>query len=201
MNTMLTETDVLAAATKVLESGGYHQIKRFPPEQSVPASVRFFEDLYGVVEVVVYETWTQLASSWTDAQALLVELMSKFITRAEAKSWEGYLVLMTPSPVPPAEVDDADRIRYDTSRVRKIVATGSELRTLSDIERSLLPLLPIGAANPATARPDRILDLLPTALEAKGVPRGAADAILSAFVRHEPLLEQLHQRTVGRNEA
>lgn len=34
-------------------------------------------------------------------------------------------------------------IQRDTNRVRKLVAAGQELQTLNDVERTLLPLLPV----------------------------------------------------------
>src|SRR5689334_7288614 len=122
----LTATDILAAATRALEEGGYRRIEHQFGDSLPSDTVRLFEDAYNVVCVVVYETWSALVSSWADAQAALVELMSQVVTSGEPKAWDGYLALLTPGEISGPEHRELTRIRYNTSRLRKLVATGED---------------------------------------------------------------------------
>ena len=72
-----------------------------------------------------------------------MELVSKYTSSYDAKSWEGYLVLLTPSSVPKRGLLKLTEIRYDISRVRKLVATGDDIKTLDSVRQFLLPLLPL----------------------------------------------------------
>jgi hypothetical protein len=134
----LTTTNLLAAATKLLSNGGYTRAQTLTGPQWPAANAGVFEDSFGIVAVIIYETWRDLESTWSEAQAAFVELISKQFTSNDAKAWDGYLVLLTPAA---AEYSDVTKIRYDTTRVRKLVATGDELKTLADVGRVLLPLL------------------------------------------------------------
>ena len=103
---------------------------------------RVFEDPYGIVAVHVFDSWRQLTEQWPVAQGRLVELISEHLTRPEPKAWEGYLVLLTPGLLPPTQRTRLNDLRYDTHRVRKLVATGDDLATLEDVQGTLLPLSP-----------------------------------------------------------
>lgn len=187
----LTATDLIAAASMSLEAGGYSRVSDDTLGGWAAANARLYEDPYSVVSLIVYEAWSELASSWTDAQAELVELMSDYMTSADAKSWEGYLVLLTPGSASGHEVQSLSSIRYDISRVRKLVATGDELKQLSDVERTLLPLLPLDAA-PSVNGEGSVLDLLPSLLAGQGIDAGAVESIIDAFAAQQPLVESLH---------
>jgi hypothetical protein len=187
----LTPTDLLAAASAGLEEGGYARVEEAKLGAWPISGARLYEDAYSIVTVIVYETWAELESGWPDAQGALVELMSAHMTSADAKSWEGYLVLLTPGSSP-AATDGVSAIRYDTSRVRKLVATGDELKRLSDVERALLPLLPLAAAIDIKAQ-SSVLDLLPDLLASKGIDRVAVEVVIGAFREQQPLLERLHE--------
>ena len=144
-----------------------------------------------MVALLVYESWGELASSWTDAQAALVELMSAHMTSADPKSWEGYLVLLTPGVAPGEVYPSVADIRYDVSRVRKLIATGNDLSRISDVERTLLPLLPMQP--PASAHGDvSVLSLLPGLLAQRGIDEGTVRVVIDAFSAQEPLVESLH---------
>jgi hypothetical protein len=192
--TSLTTSEITAAANAALLEGGYRSVEKLPPGIIVPSGARFFEDPFGVVEVVVFDTWEALREGWPNAQAALVELMSRFLKSGDAKSWEGYLALFTPAPIPDKTQDNAEEIRYNTSRVRKLLATGDELRTVTDVERALLPLLPLA---PHVARQmsqgDRVFDLLPEILRKRGVSGEISRALIDAFLTNQPLLERLHK--------
>jgi hypothetical protein len=187
----LTPTDILAAASDVLTAGGYRRAPRDEQVQWPSQNARLFEDAYGIVGVVVYDTWQALSETWLEAQASLIETMSNFVTSSDPKAWEGYLVLFTPSVLAGEARLEAERIAYDTNRVRKLVATGEELRALSDVQRALLPLLPLDEVQigPEAAA----LGLLPEILAAKGVEREAVDIVIDAFIDQQPLVERLHE--------
>jgi hypothetical protein len=179
----------LAAASTLLLDGGYKQVDAKHADNLWRAStVRLFEDAFGIVAVVVYETWRDLLSRWPDAQAALVDLISRHVSSSDAKAWEGYLALLTPGVASHSEVTT---IRYDTTRVRKLVATGDELKLLADVERALLPLLPLGDERPV-AEQDSALEMLPQLLKRRNVPEDAVRVIVKAFREQQPLLELLH---------
>ncbi len=187
----LTATDIVAAASACLESGGYTPVPELRLEWWPLPSARVYEDPYSVVALLVYESWGELSSNWTDAQAALVELMSAHMTSDDPKSWEGYLVLLTPGVAPGEVYPSVADIRYDVSRVRKLIATGNELTQIGDVERTLLPLLPMQP--PASAHGDAsVLSLLPSLLAGRDIDEGAVTAVIDAFIAQEPLVESLH---------
>jgi hypothetical protein len=195
MEASLTSSQLLAGASETLLAGGYSAAPE--PSSWTSGSTRVFEDAYGIVAVAVYETWADLALLWPDAQAQLVELISEYLARPEAKAWEGYVVLLT-SAVPPLEARSTiTDIRYDTGRVRKLVATGDELQTLDDVKRALLPVLPLEVEAPADTG-SGLLDRLPELLAAQGVDQDLTRIVVNAFSENETLLEKLHAaRTAG----
>jgi hypothetical protein len=190
--TPLTSTDILASASEALLLGGYSRIRESVAGK-VSGTTRIFEDPYGVVQIVVYETWADLESNWTDAQAVLVELISKFLNSTEPKAWDGYLVLVTPSVLPESAQEQAVDIRNNTNRVRKLLATGDELKTTADVERLLLPLLPLSSETAAKEESGGALDALPDFLTRKGISGEAVKALVTAFREHQPLMEYLHR--------
>jgi hypothetical protein len=186
-----TTTDLIAAASQVLLEGGYRQINGQFPEWGTPTS-RLFEDEYSVVGIAIFETCKELLQTWPDAQALLVDVISRHVGSQESKSWDGYLVLLTPG-LAPSESAALEAVRYDTTLLRKLVATGDDLKLLTDVERVLRPLLPL--------RPERTnlvqqsaLDLLPRLLAAQQIPEEVTRVVVDAFRQQSPLLEQLHQQ-------
>jgi hypothetical protein len=189
---LLTSTDILAAASEALVLGGYRRIAD-SVSGKIAGSARIFEDPYSVVQLVVYETWTDLETNWTDAQGVLVELISKYVVSTEPKAWDGYLVLLTPSILPTAAREQAIQIKNNFNRVRKFLATGDELKTTSDVERLLLPLLPLAGEVPRGDQSSRVLDFLPEILSKRGIDRAAVETLVTAFAAHQPLLENLHR--------
>lgn len=194
-NSTLTTTDLLAAASEILVSSGYRRVAQDFGGDVWGANGRLFEDPYGIVAVVVYETWSALTGRWLDAQTVLVEVISNNLTRSEPKAWEGYLLLLTPAVLPSDGRADADRIRYDTARARKFLGTGEDLQTLSDVHRVLTPLLPLSDLEVGTQ--EATLSMLPEILSAKGVPTRAVDITVKAFLEQQPLLERLHTYRTG----
>lgn len=195
--TGLTPATILAEAARVLDGANYHVKRRiegkldFPSERALLA-----EDKYGVVALVVYDTWSELASSWRSAQAVVVEAMSREYKRLDRKAWDGYLILLTPALATESDSTVHD-IRYDTSRIRKLVATGQELVTLADVERVLLPLLPLSLDSIEVGDSQSLLDELPGHLERAGVARELADAAVEAFRSHRPIVQEIHRNVSG----
>ncbi len=188
---LLTTTDILAAASEYLTDGGYRRIDSVDLGKLAKTGARLFEDAYGIVAVVVYDTWRELSESWPEAQAALVEVISQYVGQSEAKAWDGYLVLCAPGVLASEARFEPTEIRYNTSRVRKLVAAGDELRTLSDVERSLLPLLPL-EADVELKDQESALEVLPELLSQRGLPQQAVRVVIQAFLEQLPILESLH---------
>lgn len=189
MTSSLTSTAIVATASDILAQGDYRRIVGRSPEWDTPTA-RLFEDPYNVVGLVVFETCDELVQTWADLQGRLVDLITHSVGQAEAKSWDGYLVLLTPALSPSGE-SLIDKIRYNTTRLRKIVATGEELRGTGDVERILRPLLPLDSDIGQLDR-GTVLDLLPKLL-APGIPESTTKALVGAFLEQAPLLESLHK--------
>jgi hypothetical protein len=186
-----TTTDLIAAASQVLLEGGYRQINGQFPEWGTPTS-RLFEDEYSVVGIAIFETCKELLQTWPDAQALLVDVISRHVGSQESKSWDGYLVLLTPG-LAPSESAALEAVRYDTTRLRKLVATGDDLKLPTDVERVLRPLLPLRPERASLVQ-QSALDLLPRLLAAQQIPEEVTRVVVDAFRQQSPLLEQLHQQ-------
>jgi hypothetical protein len=190
MERELTPSQVLAAAAEGLSQSGYFEV---PSPHVNDGLSRVFEDSYGVVMVQVFESWPALTDGWPQAQGALVELLSSVLLQPEAKAWEGYLVLMTPGHAGQDRLHEVTELRYDTRRVRKIVATGESISTLRDVATALLPLLPIEAG---TARTPAVglMELLPDLLEASGVDPDVTQAAIGAFIGNRSIVEAIHSR-------
>lgn len=186
-----TTTDLIAAASQVLLEGGYRQINGQFPEWGTPTS-RLFEDEYSVVGIAIFETCKELLQTWPDAQALLVDVISRHVGSQESKSWDGYLVLLTPG-LAPSESAALEAVRYDTTRLRKLVATGDDLKLPTDVERVLRPLLPLRPERASLVQ-QSALDLLPRLLAVQQIPEEVTRVVVDAFRQQSPLLEQLHQQ-------
>lgn len=183
----LTSSAILAAAEQALVRGGYRHVTVTEPSWSVKIG-RLYEDPYAIVAVVVYDTWLDLASGWHAAQASLVELMSSRLSKSEAKAWDGYLALFTPAS-PGVDRTEVTSIRYNTARLRKLIATGDDLTSISDVRRTLLPLLPIDVVSVGERR--TAFTLLETELARRGIDTTDAKQLIEAFRRNESLLEAL----------
>jgi hypothetical protein len=186
----LTPTDVMAAASQALTEGHYQQIVRTFPAWDTLTS-RLFEDEYSIVGISVFDTCGDLIRTWPDLQGALVEVISKRVGVEESKAWDGYLVLLS-TGIAPSEGAAIESIRYNTVRLRKLVATGEDLHNSSDIERVLSPLLPL-VEEQATVSQESVLDLLPVLLSNQDIPNRITQTLVDAFREQSPLLERLHQ--------
>lgn len=190
-STGFTTTDLIAVASQTLSACGYRQIRKRFLEWDTPTS-RLFEDEYNVVGIVVFDTCAELLRTWPDHQGSLVDLISRHVSQGESKTWDGYLVLLTPGLAPSGDREIV-AIRYNTTRLRKIVATGDDLRTATEVERVLLPLLPLDQ-DQVRLTTGSVLDILPKLLADKGIPEETTRLLVEAFRDQSPLLERLHKK-------
>lgn len=191
---VLTSTEIVAAATEHFLAGGYRRVD--PDVKSNFANARLFEDEFGIVKLVVFETWSELVEKWAEAQGVLVELISKHLSRSDPKAWEGYLVLLTPGIRGRSGKQDWMGIRYNTKRIRKFVASGEDLRSIADVKAAVAALLPLDIE--ATIHIDAsILDLIPDLIaESRGVEPTLTDRIIVAFETQKNMLQELHDARV-----
>ena len=189
--TSFTPTDLIARASQVLSDGGYQSIRQRFSEWDTSTS-RLFEDEYNVVGIVVFDTCSELLRAWPDLQGSLVDVISRHVGQGESKSWDGYLVLLTPS-LAPSEGTEIEAIRYNTTRLRKIVATGEDFRSPTDVEHVLRALLPLGQEQ-ASLKQESALDILPKLLADQGISQETTRLLVEAFREQSPLLERLHQQ-------
>lgn len=182
--TELTNVEVLGAVTEVLLGSGFEVGPELP--LSAGPQVRCFEDPVSIVGVVQYQSWGELRDEWIEAQSVLVDLLSQRLDRSDPKSWEGYLVLLTlDQPTDPAE---ADEIRRDTTRLRKVVATGADMSQVSHVEDALLPVIPLldGTLRSGSGS---ILDRLPELLQTKHIDPNLTRQVVEAFEQDRSALE------------
>ncbi len=185
----LSLTQLMAASAERLRAGGFSVVA--DDEDELGTAIRVFEDPLSVVGIATFPTWQKLEAGWPSSQGFLVELMSSRLARSEPKSWEGYLVLMTTDDVMEDQLS-VDRIRRDTSRLRKIVATGSELQTLAGVEDVLLPVLPLDIGG-LTGKEEPILGRLPRLLAEHGVDENLGREVVEAFEQNRSPLEAVWQ--------
>ena len=133
--------------SRVLIDGGYQQISQRFKKWDTSTS-RLFEDEYNVVGIGIFDTCGELLQAWPDLQGSLVDVISSQVGHEEGKSWDGYLVLLTPS-VAPSDNAGLEAVRHNTTRLRKLVATGDDLQSPTDVERraAAAPALKPGACD------------------------------------------------------
>lgn len=187
---LLTPTYLMAAASSVLEEGGYQRIDKGFSEWST-ATARLFEDEYNVVGVAVFPTCGELLSAWADLQASLVDVIARRVGPAENKAWDGYLVLMTSAIAPSGRLETED-VRYDTTRLRKLVITGENLNEPGDIDRLLRTLLPLPDQG-GTIRQRSALAMLPEVMAQHGIRLALTEALVKAFQDQRPLMDAVHR--------
>ena len=186
----LNPTTLLASSAEFLMEAGYRLVASEDALGWQTAHSKLFEDPYSLVGVVVYDTWSDLAEGWPDAQARLVNTMATRLSKTEPKTWDGYVVLLTPG-YSGSDSRHVSLIRYDTTRVRKLVATGEDLKALGDVKRAILPLLPLSTVALKPFRP--MLAVLQEALATRGIARDDAERVISAFSKNESILLALYR--------
>jgi hypothetical protein len=185
----LSRVQIVGAIHSYLVDGGYEYATDIDGDLihgALEESLRVYESRYSVIAVAYYETWTALESRWVEAQSLLVDLITKYFRRGEAKAWEGYLVLLTQDQLL-ADPQGIDRIRRDTTRLRKIVIAGADTDSLENLQTALLPVLPLNEVR-TSLRAARVMDRLPTILGEFGIDVQLSQEVVRAFERnHSPM--------------
>lgn len=181
-----TATQVLGTATELLEEHGFAFAQEVETDDG--QVLRVFEDQLSVVALTYFDTWRALEERWVGAQGALVEFMSTGLTQSDPKSWEGYLLLFTSDE--PTDTLALDRVRRDTTRLRKLVTTGSELRSVAAVADALLPVLPLTLGDRADEG-GRILDRLPQLLESSGTSPELTRLVVTAFEENRSPMEEI----------
>ncbi len=184
MVSSLNQSQTIGEATRLLQGGGFEQAE--PVDFHPNGELRVFEDARSVVGVVFFRSWSQLDSDWPAAQAALVDRISSRFNRSDAKSWDGYLVLLTSDTAPTAEAV-AD-VRRDTSRLRKLVGTGSDLVSIEAVAEVLLPVLPLELDGTESMQ-SSLLERIPRMVEAYDIDRDLATAAIASFEANRSPME------------
>ena len=192
-STPFTVTTLVAAASQILESAGFRVVNPSVAGKWNATEARVYEDEYSIACVAVYETWADLWNLWADDQATLVGLISQHFSRTEAKAWDGYLVLLTPSFVPDNARHNAVGIQRNTVHVRKLFGSGDVLQTVDAVRRTLLPLLPIEGEQALEQR--NVLDSLPLVLARQNVDEDATRVAIAAFREQRSITAEIHAFT------
>ena len=187
-----TVTSLLAVAAELLEGASFKSVAPSETGNWRATATRVYEDPYCIVCVAVYETWGELSLRWVEDQAKLVDLISEHFGRNDAKAWDGYLVLLTPSVVPTHERLRAISIQRNTLHVRKLFADGDQLRSTNDVRRVLLPLLPLEEHYGHEESPN-VLGTLPALLSKRGVEEEAVHVAIAAFREQRPIVADVHE--------
>lgn len=192
----LSPSSVIAEVASILRRSNYQvvdtaDLRSFEVEQGVLA-----EDEFGIVLAIVTETAELIESQWCDYQAKFVEYLGSKLNKFDPKVWEAYMVLLTPSVTPRSLFPHLERIRLDTSQIRKLIITGEQLTALSDIARALLPVLPLDESD-AEGSQESLLDTLPDLLEDRGVDRDSLEAVISAYRSQDSLMTTLYKHLFG----
>ena len=185
----LTPNNVFSAAVQQFQEAGYKTVETQRVADWSAAHGRIFEDASAVVLLAVYDTWDSLITGWAEAQSTLVDLVSEYFTRTDAKAWDAYLVLLTPAPITSEQRRQAQDIRFDTTRVRKLLAAGDELETLVDVERALMPLMPLRLHQ--LTQQTSPLEQLPALLAAQGIDQRIVLALIKAYSEGRSIMESL----------
>lgn len=185
-----TSTTLVAAAAETLQNAGFKPIPQSQLDSWAASAVRIYEDPYSIVCVAIYETWAELSARWIEDQSSLADLISRHFGRSDAKAWEGYLVLLTPSYVPDADKHLALSIQRNTFRVRKLFGDGEQLSTIGAVRRTLLPLLKLEEYD--ALEPRNALDTLQPLLAAYGIDQESIQVTIEAFRDDRPVIEALH---------
>ena len=188
--TQFTVTALVAAASEILDGAGFKAVNPSVTGPWRATEARVYEDAYSIVCIAIYETWSDLWSLWADDQATLVSLISRHFSRVDAKAWDGYLVLFTPSVVPASARHNAVGIQRNTVHVRKLFGSGDELQTVDAVRRTLLPLLPLEGDQ--ALQPRNVLDNLPPVLARHGVDEDASRVAISAFRQQRSIIADIH---------
>ena len=134
----------------VLKNGGY-RCRMSPYDQNI----LLFEDdsLFGFV--VLYDSVEVLLETWKSTQAHFIQRHASSLRRTNMKTWNCYAAFLSSGTAAENQKAALSVIEEDLSLTRKLVADG--ISTQRDVQRALLPVLPI--QNPSVASSSTALDL------------------------------------------
>ena len=122
-------------ARNILESAGYVTI----PGQT--EDIFSFEDATLLGFVWVTSSVTSILSEWQRKQDGFLRDRDRELRRSKEKSWNVYSVFLTEDDAKDEQHSELAKIEEDFRGTRKIARSG--VRSMSQINRALLPLLPI----------------------------------------------------------
>jgi hypothetical protein len=129
--------EILNQAETLLRENGYRTRSLPTP----PTRVLCFEDDLLIGFLRVFPDVAQILETWRDVERSDVVRHAVQFRAAPRKAWNVYSVLLTVATANPAQMGEIERIEEDFSSTRKIVRGG--IVSLADLERALLPILPL----------------------------------------------------------
>jgi len=109
---------------------------------STTPAVICFENAALIGFVHVFPSANDLLTHWQEAQNAALSRHAPALRAAGAKAWNVYSVFLTAEQIP-TQQRAVERIEEDFTLTRKIARAG--MRTQDDLERTLLPLMPVRA--------------------------------------------------------
>jgi hypothetical protein len=131
--------DIYRQAEALLRRAGYRTSRG---ATSTPI-VLSFEDHVIVGFLGVFETAAKLLAEWRGVERANLVRYARQLRSAPDKAWNVYSVFFTEDPGTDQDSIESDRIEEDFSSTRKVVRLG--VSTMADLERALLPVLPLKA--------------------------------------------------------
>ena len=104
------------------------------------------------------------------------------------------MVLLTAAEPTPEQTRALDLLRYNTAHARKIVATGTELRTISDVEWVVATLLPL-EVEMGIAQPLSVREQLPDIIADDNISKYIVEDVVAAYADGRPLMEAIHRHS------
>lgn len=189
---------IFESCVKLLESASYVRVAVPRTAPDLPATrLALFEDQLGIVLITAFDSLEQLIDDWRSVQQVLVGVLEGGLAAHDAKSWEGYIVLMAPSEVAPNQVKDVIAIRHDTNYARKLVVTANEYGIGgSRLALALAPLLPIPLASTEADISDP-LDELADEVSDDAETRSFVNQLVKAYKDGLPLLDAAYRERLA----
>ena len=136
--------DVYRQAESLLRKAGYRTSHGTPS----PDLVLVFEDDLVVGFLQVFDTASRLLAQWRGAERANLLRFAPQLRNSPEKAWNVYSIFLSEDSATEQESPEVDRIEEDFASTRKIVRVG--VSTIADLERALLPVLPLRALTTLT---------------------------------------------------
>ena len=162
--------DIIAQADNVLRQGGY----RTRVLTGTPIALLSFEDDVIVGFLRAFGSAAELLAGWQSAERADLSRHATQLKAAPRKAWNIYSIFLTEAPGSSAELREIDAIEEDFAATRKIARAG--ISTITELERTLLPVLPLRTTTTLTGISDHSAKLRS---HLAFLPSEVANAILS----------------------